>query len=137
MGADIHVHVEYYSSRKKSWIHSNVEFDTPRLYAMFSIMAYELSDIIRPLYRAKGLPGDITRQTYIEHRDYGGDAHTESWLTTDEFRECLDEVDSIIRSNYPEHYDPEWLKEYELIYKYMKDSNDEGEPARIVFWFDN
>ena len=31
----------------------------------------------------------------------------------------------------------DWLKEYELIYSYLKDSDEEGEPARIVFWFDN
>ena len=75
-------------------------------------------------------------ETCSHHKDYEGDAHTESWLTTDEFGECIDAVDAIFREQKPD-VNNDWLKNYRLIHKYMKDSDDEGEPARIVFWFDN
>lgn len=75
-------------------------------------------------------------ETYRHYKDYDGEAHTASWLTTEEFGECLDAVDVVVREQEPEASD-DWLKNYRLIHKYMKDSDDEGEPARIVFWFDN
>ena len=97
-------------------------------------------------------------ETYRHYKDYGGEAHTASWLTTQEFGECLDVVERIVEErskqpktdlqcnielvekllrNYHDNNDDDWLKKYRLLHKYMKDSDDEGEPARIIFWFDN
>ena len=97
-------------------------------------------------------------ETYRHYKDYGGEAHTASWLTTQEFGECLDIVERIVEErskqpktdlqrniemvekllrNYHDDNDDDWLKSYRLLYKYMKDSDDDGEPARIIFWFDN
>ncbi len=138
MATDIHIHVEYLrrkKGKKPCWIDSGEEFDRERLYGVFGIMAGVRSDIM-PLYPPRGLPDDITRETYKHYKDYEEDAHTESWLTTDEFSECLDAVDAIVRVRNPEVSD-DWLKSYRFIHKYMKDSDDEGEPARIIFWFDN
>ena len=40
------------------------------------------------------------------------------------------------KERYPDA-DKDWLKDYEFILKNLRDSDDDGEPARIVFWFDN
>lgn len=138
MGTDIHIHVEYLrrkKGKKPYWMHSGEEFCADRLYGVFGILAGLRSDI-NPLYPPRGLPGDITMETYRHYKDYDGEAHTASWLTTEEFGDCLDAVDVVVREQEPEASD-DWLKNYRLIHKYMKDSDDEGEPARIVFWFDN
>lgn len=138
MGTDIHIHVEYLrrkKGKKLRWIHSVEDFSTERLYGVFGILA-GLRSNIKPLITPRGLPGDITMETYRHYKDYEGEAHTTSWLTTDEFGECLDTVDAAIREQEPEVID-DWLKSYRLIHRYMKDSDDEGEPARIIFWFDN
>ncbi len=160
MGTDIHIHIEYLrrkKSKKPHWIHPGEEFDADRRYSVFGILAGLRSDI-KPLYPPRGLPGDITMETYRHYKDYGGEAHIASWLTTQEFGECLDVVERIVEErskqpktdlqcnielvekllrNYHDDNDDDWLKSYRLLYKYMKDSDDDGEPARIIFWFDN
>jgi len=138
MGTDIHIHIEYQrrkKGKKPRWMHSGEEFSTERLYGVFGILAGLRSDI-KPLYPPRGLPGDITMETYRHYKDYEGEAHTASWLTTDEFGECLDTVGTIVREQEPD-VSNDWLKSYRFIHKYMKESDNEGEPARIIFWFDN
>ncbi len=139
MGTDIHIHVEYQSCRKgkkPQWIHSREKFTGDRIYAVFSVLA-GVYDYIKPLYPPRGLPDDITLITYKDYKDWLGDAHTESWLTTKEFSECIVTFEKICRENNPDEYVDRILKNYHHILKYMKDSDDEGEPARIIFWFDN
>ena len=75
--------------------------------------------------------------TYKEYKMWGGDAHTASWLSTEEFGECLEELKKIFRDDVPDENVDEILNDYLQIYRSMKESEDDGEPARIVFWFDN
>ena len=138
MGTDIHIHIEYQrrkKGKKPRWIHSGEDFIPDRLYSVFGILA-GLRSVIKPIVPPRGLPDDITLETYRHYKDYEGEEHTASWLTTEEFGECLDVVDSVVRAQEPD-VSGDWLKNYRLIHKYMKDSDDEGEPARIIFWFDN
>lgn len=139
MGTDIHIHLEYQQrkkGKKPRWMHVNKEFEEQRRYLMFGILAGARSDV-EPLFPPRGLPDDITQKTLRDHDDWGGDAHTESWLTTEEFGMCLNTVEVIYKERYQDEYQEEWLEDYHHIYRYMKDSDDEGEPARIIFWFDN
>ena len=59
-----------------------------------------------------------------------------SWLTTQEFGKCLDAVDRIVKKEFP-YVDDDWLKNYLYVYNCMKESEDEGDQARIIFWFYN
>ena len=139
MGTDIHIHVEYLrrkKGKKPRWIHVNKDFEEYRNYQVFGILAGARSDI-EPLFPPRGLPDDVSLETLRIHKDWEGDAHTESWLTTEEFGMCLNALEEIYKRRDPDDYQDEWLKEYRLVHKYMKDSDDEGEPARIIFWFDN
>ena len=131
MGTDIHMYMEYRSRKKKRYVYGG-EFDVDRLYGVFEVMANVFSDT-KSLYETRGLPGDVTPQVLKTYRDYGGDAHHASWLTSSEFKECLDKADSLYYEDAPE----DWLKSYKLAYSYLYDSDKEGEPSRVVFWFDN
>lgn len=131
MGMDIHIFMEYRSRKKKRYVYYD-EYRGKRLYGLFEIMADVFYES-KPLFRSRGLPDDVTPQVLKICKDYGGDAHDISWLTADEFRKCLD----LAKERYSKDAADDWLKEYELIYSYLKDSDEEGEPARIVLWFDN
>lgn len=89
------------------------------------------------VFAPRGLPDDVTPETLEEYNLFKADAHTPSWLTTNNLRECLDLTIKEYSDEYGEENVKSWLKSYEWIYDYMKYSDDEGEPSRIVFWFDN
>ena len=111
-----------------------------------------------PLYLVRGLPGDVTQATYNEYKEWEGDAHHASWLTTNEFASCI--VEAYIRINSLEElklqkkYEDLWkkirlisgleseddgdcLSSYKEILDLMLSYEKDGEPCRIVFWFDN
>ena len=131
MGTDIHMYMEYHSRKKKRFVYGK-RFVVDRLYGLFEIMA-NICREVKPLYEARGLPDDVTPQVLKSYKDYGGDAHHASWLTSSEFKECLDKADSLFSNDAPE----DRLKSYKRAYSYLYDSDKEGEPSRVVFWFDN
>ena len=137
MARDIHLHVEYYrrkKGKKPRWVHSENNFINDRLYFVFSIIG--MGGDINPLFPLRGLPGDLTLETYNDYKQWGGEALDVSWLTSHEFGKCLDTIDRIVKEECS-YVDNDWLENYIYIYKCMKESEDEGEPARIIFWFDN
>ena len=131
MGKDIHMYMEYRSRKKKRYMYGG-KFDNERLYGIFFFFSDVFYDV-KPLYPARGLPGNVTRVVYEEYKREECEAHHASWLTADELRECID----LAAARYSRDGDDSWLKPYELIYSYLKDSDDAGEPSRVVFWFDN
>lgn len=140
MATDIWTHIEYKHRKKKKYVHAEGTETGLRYYAMFWTMAgVRFVPNFEQLYKPKGLPGDITQETLEEYRDGKPDFHTMSWLDTEELKACIDSVREISITRYnesPEKVD-EWLQPYTSIYHYMKECDDEGEPARLVFWFDN
>ena len=130
MGTDIYMYMEYRSRKKKRYIYY-CEFIGKRQYGLFEIMAEVFRDT-KPLYKSRGLPDDVTPQVFKFYKDSGGNRLVASWLTAEEFRNCLD----LAIERYSKDASEGWIKEYEIIYNYLKDSDDEDEPARIVFWFD-
>ena len=138
MATDIWIHIEYKSRKNKKYKYAG-EFDGERLYSVFGILAGVRSDI-KSIYPPRGLPDDASDELLCAYKNRFPDCHTPSYLYTSEFRECLDIVDELIHK-YDEKegttYNPNWLKSYEFIYEYMQTSDKEGEPARMVFWFDN
>ena len=137
MATDIWIHMEYRNRKTKKYKYGG-KFDGDRLYGVFDIIAGVRGNI-KPIYPPRGLPGDVNNCIYKQYKEGKPDFHTASWLSTSEFRECLDAVNEIIREEDKKEgiiYDPDWAKSYELIYDYMKSYDADGEPARIVFWFD-
>ncbi len=139
MGTDIAIHIEYLRhkrGKKPYWVHPGEEIIGDRLYYVFGILAGVRCNT-EPLYHPRGMPGNATLKTYNDYKSFGEGLYATSWLTTQEFRECLETIDKIAKEEDGECYNENWLKNYWEIYNYMKDSEDAGEPARIVFWFDN
>ncbi len=135
MATYIWIHLEYKDSKTKKYQYVG-EFCGDKIYGVFGILAGARSSI-EPIYPPRGLPEDVCRDIKFEYDTFEEDAHTPSYLYSHELRECLDAVDKIFRQCYKEEYSPEGLKNYEYIYKCMRVFDDAGEPARMVFWFDN
>ena len=135
MATDIWIHIEHRSRKRGKYVY-DFEPDRDRVYSLFGALAGTRGEL-EPLYEPRGLPEDITPETLAEYNLFEADAHTPSWLTTKELRECLDLTIKDYSDKYGENEVKSWLKSYEWIYEYMKYSEDEGEPSRIVFWFDN
>ena len=150
MGTDIRIHVEYLDCKTKQYTHANEDFRRDRCYLLFDLLGGGRGNK-NPLYYPRGLPGDLSDETLRCYKYGESEFHHASWLTTMEFRECLDafyetpkednipedlsqKLDSIMH-DLPSRPDP--MICYEQIYCYMKSSDDDGEPSRIVFWFDN
>ena len=134
MATNIWIHIEYKSRKNKKYKYAG-EFDGERLYGVFGILAGTRSEI-KPLFTPRGLPDDVSDEIFNAYKNRFPDCHTPSYLYTAELRKCLDTVDKLIHE-YDKTYNPQWLKSYEFICEYMQTSDKEGEPARMVFWFDN
>lgn len=138
MAIDIHLHVEYRKrkkGKKSHWVHSENTFINDRLYTLFSLLGR--GGEYDPLFPLRGLPGDPTSVTYESYKQWkGGICENASWLTTQEFGECLDNYIKIVKEEIKDSDCEEWLKNYRLLYSCMKEAEDNGESARIIFWFD-
>lgn len=133
MATDIWIHVEHRSRNKYVY---DFEADGERIYALFGALA-GTRGTIDPIYDPRGLPDDVSPEVLEEYRLFEGDAHTPSWLTTIEFRKCLDLTIKVLSKKEDENNVKTWFQPYEKIYEYMKYCESEGESSRIVFWFDN
>lgn len=135
MGTDIHMYIEHKSKKTHKFVFDFGQWGE-RIYNLFGTMAGTRGEY-EAIYEPRGIPDDISPEVKEEYEImWEGDAHTPSWLTTAEFRECLDLV--IKHSDYNASNEiPSWLKEYEWMYEFMKYNEEEGEPCRVVFWFDN
>lgn len=139
MATDIWIHVEYQKKVKKNYKYVFVpEFsdDGDRLYGLFSIMAGICWDY-GVLYPVRGFPIDASPE--VAKKYYGDESfHHASWLSTEEFNACLACYrEKLEQKDYTATEIDEILENYMRIYKYMQNSEDDGDPARIVFWFDN
>ena len=135
MATDIHIHLEHKSRKTNNYVY-DFETKNERIYSLFGALAGTRGSCV-PIYEPRGLPDDISSKALKEYQSWGKDAHTPSWLTTKELRECLDlTINELSKEDDVEEI-KSWLKSYEEIYECMKHREDEGEPSRIVFWFDN
>jgi hypothetical protein len=137
MGTDIHVYIEHKSRKNNKYVF-DFEADTNRAYSLFGVLAGARGDL-DPIYIPRGIPKDVSPETLKEYEDFGADAHTASWLSTEEYRKCLDFHFRILseRKELSIEHIREWVEQYEKIYDYMEYSENEGEPSRIVLWLDN
>ena len=135
MATDIWIHIEHRSRKKNKYVY-DFEADGERIYALFGALA-GARGAIAPLYEPRGLPNDVSPEVLEEYRLFEGDAHTASWLNTEEIRRCLYLTITVLSKEEDEENVKTWLQAYEKIYEYMKYCDDEGEPSRMVFWFDN
>ena len=155
MGTDIHIHLEYRSRKTKHYQYGG-ELHGERCYGIFNTMSSgEIRGNQEMLYPVRGLPVDVSQATYKEYKDWEGDAHHASWLTTNEFASCIVEahirINSLDEIQLHKEYEELFMKlrllsgverndclmSYKKILDLMLSYEKDGEPCRIVFWFDN
>lgn len=130
MGADITVYAEAKSGKKGKPYRFIGELNADRNYYMFTAMGYKLADF-EPVYRAKGLPSDVTNVVYLEYKKYC-ETHHPSWLSAQELMDCIQYCESLLE----DESDFELFDSYRIIYEMLKEYDNRGESSRIVFWFD-
>lgn len=132
MGCDIHLFLEW---ERVGW-REGMMFPNDRNYLMFGLMAGVRGHI--KLFKAKGLPDKLNHYTRREYRDWQNDAHSESWLTTEEYEKCVNEYKRILKEEWGEEDDNYDKNIYHILLGFMKELERRGmENVRLVFWFDN
>lgn len=125
MGCDIHCCIEYKSS--DHWWSLIPEFNPGRNYALFALMAgvRDYGDQKLKLFEPRGLPDRVQWEAREAYEKWGSDAHTPSWLQTEELEKVI------------EAYSKKWPEEKDRPYWGILALMKELKEARIVFWFDN
>ena len=154
MATDIHIHMEYRSRKTKRYQYGG-NLRGERHYGIFEVIGIGE----KPFFTSRGLPGDVTKATYKDYKEWGCDGHHASWLTTVEFAACIVEAYHRMNSfealqDYKEHeelylllealaaihnpyYHEDPLWSYKKILDIMLDYEKYDGECRIVFWFDN
>ena len=140
MATDIWIRLEYKQKVKNKYKYVYVPEMTQhgdRKYGLFAIMAGICWDY-GVLYPVRGLPVDASPEIANEYNGAPTFFHHASWLSTEEFKNCLDRFVFFLTQDGidPEEIEDS-LKNYMNIYRYMKSWDEDGESVRIVFWFDN
>ncbi len=124
MGCDIHGFIDY--PRYQGPRSCVAALHLARNYDLFALLAgVRTRDAMKeyaPVFQPRGLPHDLTEWVAEQ---FDEDAHTPSWLTTDEVGHVLKVYDAV--SPYPRGADTDGLL---AMMQALPD-------ARLIFWFDN
>jgi hypothetical protein len=180
MGCDIHFFIERRDDKDHKWYldpnhdrdddeeledgtvrrgHINSVGATGRDYGMFGVMAGVRGG--GELFEARGIPDDVSELGDEAMNQYGVDGHSHSWLTLEEFKMCLDEMeyDTVNDTNGKAFFnygdykwdDPNRPTDYVAVYHYAVNWIAEQKKAqaditphlhlepevRFIFFFDN
>jgi len=173
VGCDIHVFLEKRLRKEDSWQldenHTVTSEDgddykylekvnaTGRNYHLFGILAGVRSYGKTVIRSPKGIPEDISELLRWEYDRYV-DGHSHSWLSLEEFKQCLIEAEYYPTDNkstkaFFEYSDYSWEErpeDYTTMINYCEEwiTNETAEAmllnrsdinpeVRVVFWFDN
>lgn len=135
MGCDIHLHVEIKIGNK--WCHYAL-LDVDRSYSLFAKMAgVKNRDGIIPIDKPRGLPNNISQETLLHYEFWGTDAHSESYLTSQEIAELeswIKEQDWIPNNCFGRLFGNSFTSVYN---GHAVGRSPTFEDFRFVFWFDN
>lgn len=135
MGCDIHVHVEVKIDGQ--WHHME-GLHVSRNYDLFSALA----GVRGPgpgVAPDRGIPEDVSALTKMLHNKWAGDAHSESYITSQELKSFLPRVGSY-KCFSGDDLGYFMGDGFEPFYDEPRNPNDfpkEMEDFRLVFWFDN
>lgn len=137
MGCDIHTHFEIKVDGE--WLHYS-QANIRRNYRLFEKMAGVRGESKNAISLPRGLPNNLSKITQLEVDYWDTDAHSHSWLSTDEIKE--------IHKFHEELYEEGWkidMEQWGYLYgngwndfHEFRDSYPEWvEDIRMVFWFDS
>ena len=118
MACDIHLHIEL-KHENGEWHHYGAP-DVDRWYALFEKMAGVRGSLDNAISLPKGLPEDASTITKAEFEYWKDEAHSISWLSSDE----IIELENWLSAFYDLEQDSNFP-----VYGYTD--------VRFVFWFDN
>jgi len=148
MGCDIHFHIEV--KINKEW-HHYASPDVNRWYDLFGALAGVRSSE-KPIVQQKGFPKDASLVTKVAYEYMKEDAHSPSWLNSNEIIKLEKWLDKKQQEAKEEDEDIEFFQydlEYTILNTYFFGNSFTGwkqepftkpseiEDVRFVFWFDN
>jgi hypothetical protein len=124
MGCDIHATIEVKKYKDDNfWLGEVRDIYIYRSYWLFSILAGVRGDE-EPISKPRGVPEDASSEYKAKLEDWGGGAHSMSYVYFNELKE------------YPKKdFDYSTEKFYQIMELYAKDFGDEN--VRLIFFFDN
>lgn len=135
MGCDIHMMIEYVAygeGDNKTWYDFGGRIGPGRDYAMFGVLAGVRSSR-EPVHPLRGLPETMSHEGE-EYFAEDTDLHSKTWLTPDEYAECIAEA----------WLDPEVMDYgggpgtvYQVIMAALLAFKERGAEARLLIAFDN
>lgn len=143
MGCDIHAHVEVKINGE--WHHYN----HPRIdrwYDLFARMAgvRNHKGTIEPISEPRGVPEDATFITKFDMDNWGADAHSHSWLSSEEVARLGNWAESKMKELAPNVYYSFEMHDVGYIFgcgwdykKYSDSTPSVVQDSRLIFWFDN
>lgn len=136
MGCDIHLHIEVKISGK--WHHYGHP-SIPRSYPLFEKLAGvrgQRDNAIAPL---RGVPLDMSTVTSLSYLLWRPDAHSLSWIDSDEIIEVCNWLDKAGKRGDQYRFAENWFGY--LFGCGWSDWREEGpadiQTVRFIFWFDN
>lgn len=157
MGCDIHSYAEAKNEKGKWVLIPQVKPFDWRNYTTFSFLAGVRNGMgIKPIHPRRGMPDDASAEVLHENEGWMGDAHSHSWLTTEELVDFnydalvdyLAEPDDlrgrlsrVLRESAGLEEEPREVMTYrQLLSEEFFDELEELQKqgvGRVVFWFDN
>jgi len=138
MGCDIHPRIARRTGEGElvSFMHGTL--DLGRDYVMFGLMAGVRGK--EKLFEPRGLPDDVPFSYKFDHDRLDGDAHSASWLTTQEVRMVADAYPEVAERLDGKRRQNPWLAALVGLMEAVDRWSDEYDPdggAVLIFWFDN
>ena len=137
MGCDIHLHIEL-KHENGEWHHYGAP-DVDRWYALFEKMAGVRGSLDNAISLPKGLPEDASTITKAEFEYWKDEAHSISWLSSDEIIELenwLSAFYDLEQDILHMYLNGQKITSY-FKYDYSNFPVYGYTDVRFVFWFDN
>ncbi len=129
MGCDIHMHTERLVEGQ--WTHVAAGPYDGRNYdlswVLGEVRGHEKTH--QPIGSYRGIPEDASEKVRTEHEDWGGDAHSATWLSLAELQRWIE--------LHPDQRDIDESSFWTKALDYLRTIDERPEHVRIVFWFDN
>ena len=138
MGCDIHPHVARRTGEGKLVPFMYSSLDLGRDYVMFGLLAGVRGE--EKLFEPRGLPDDVPSTYKFDYDRMEGDAHSASWLTTEEVRAVAEAYPAAVERRGGERRQNPFLAALVGLMGAVDQWSEEYDPggsAVFVFWFDN
>lgn len=164
MGCDIHAYIEHKPKNRESWQSFGGRINPGRIYGMFAKLADVRNTFgIKPISEPRGIPDGISSGAFEDYTMYITETEGENYVTTERAAAWVKDGSSkYLRNDHfvsnPDWHSESWCNadeleqaitdvwrsgfngcevEWKVLVATMRSFEQQGEDARLVFWFDN